>query len=107
RYGTRSTNGPTSDRLLSLPSFRKTMERVLELHKGYPGNKEQFAAKLGKDPEYRVPEEIPSLKERAQGETVRRTCIHCHMIKEHQIRVKWQDKKLTPADLWVYPLPEA
>jgi hypothetical protein len=106
RYGSRATNGPKSDGLLSLPGFQKALERALELHKSYPGNKAQLAGKIGKEPDYRVPEEIPSLKDRAKGETVRQTCIHCHMIKDHTIRTKWLEKRLTPADLWVYPMPE-
>lgn len=106
RYGTRITRGPQSDSLLTLASFRKAMERALELHKGYPGNKELLAGKLGKEPDYPVPEQIPGLQERAKGPTTRQTCIHCHMVREYAIRAKWQEKRLAPSDLWIYPMPD-
>lgn len=105
RYGTRVSSGPNSDSHLSLPSFRKAMERALELHKGYPANKEQLAGKRGKEPDYPVPEKIPGLQVRAEGEVTRKTCIHCHMVREYQLRAKWEEKRLSPADLWVYPMP--
>lgn len=106
RYGTRVTRGPQSDTHLSLASFRKAMERALELHKGYPGNKDLLAGKLGKEPDYPFPEQIPGLQERAKGPTTRQTCIHCHMVREFTIRAKWQEKRLAPTDLWVYPMPD-
>jgi len=107
RYGTRASSGKNSDTYLSLPSFRKALERALELHKGYPGNKAQLAANIGKDPDYPVPEKIPGLQERGKVvPTTRQSCIHCHMVREFIIRARWQENKLSPADLWVYPLPE-
>jgi hypothetical protein len=106
RYGTRAGNGPNSETHISLASFRKAMERALELHKGYPGNKEQVAGKTAKAADYRLPEEVPGLQDRAKGATTRQNCIHCHMVRENIIRTKWQEKRLTAADVWVYPLPE-
>lgn len=106
RYGTRATSGPKSDTYLTLPSFRKALERALAVHKGYPGNKAQLAGKIGKEPEYPVPERIPGLGDRAKGATTRKTCIHCHMVREYLLRAKWQQRKLTPEDLNVYPLPD-
>ncbi|MCI0463165.1 MAG: PDZ domain-containing protein [Gemmataceae bacterium] len=106
RYGTRASSGPRSDTYLSLPSFRKAMERALEVHKGYPGNKEQLAGKIGKEAEYPLPERIPGLEERGKEPTTRKTCIHCHMVREYALRARWQGKRLSPADLWVFPLPD-
>jgi hypothetical protein len=105
RYGTRTTSGPNSDQLLTLPSFRKAMERALQLHKEYPGNKDALAGNIGKAPEYRVPEEIPGLQDLAKGPTIPKTCIHCHMVREYILRAKWENRKLSLADLWVYPMP--
>jgi hypothetical protein len=105
RYGTRADRGPQSDAYLTLPSFRKAMERALELHRGYPGNKAQLEGKLGKEPDYPVAEKIPGLQDRAKGAVTRQTCIHCHMVREYQLRAKWEQKRLSPEDLWVYPLP--
>lgn len=106
RYGTRNASVPGSDSLLTTAGFKKAAERALALHKGFPGNKEQLAAKKGKTPDYPVPEKTPGLEDRAKSETTRQTCIHCHMVKEFAIRAKWEAGKLSPADLWVYPMPE-
>jgi hypothetical protein len=106
RYGTRDGRGPQSDTYLSLPSFRKAVERVLQLHKDYPANKEQLAGKIGKAPPYSVPEKIPGLQDRAGGVTTRKTCIHCHMVRENILRTLWKEKRLKRDELWVYPMPD-
>jgi serine protease Do len=106
RYGTRNASGPGSDLLLSAAAFKKAAERALELHRNYPANKEQLGEKRGKEPAYSVPEKTPGLEARGKGETTRQTCIHCHMVKEFALRAKWEAGKLTPEDLWVYPMPE-
>lgn len=98
RYGTRAGNGDKSMTHISIASFKKSMERALELHRGYPANKAQFAEKRGPKPEYPVAEKIPNVEEHH--------CIHCHNVREGILRTKWLDKKLTATDLWVYPLPE-
>jgi hypothetical protein len=106
RYGTRKASGPQSDSQISLPGFRKALERALELHKGYPGNKALLAAKTGKEPEYARPTEIPGLKDRPAKATMRQNCIHCHMVKEFALRAKWEEGRLKAEDIFVYPLPD-
>ena len=103
RYGTRTERGPNSDVHLSLPTFRKAAEKVLEIHKNYPANKNQLKGKTGPEPDYATPDVIPGLQERAK--TARLGCIRCHMVRDQTIRVKWQEKKLTERDLFVYPMP--
>src|SRR5262249_46323056 len=103
RYGTRSERGPNSDVHLSLPTFRKAAEKVLELHKNYPANKDQLKGKTGGEPDYATPEDIPELKERAK--VVRLGCIRCHMVRDHTIRAKWKENKLSARDLYTYPMP--
>ncbi len=98
RYGTRAGRGDDSTTHISVASFKKSLERALEAHRGYPGNQEQFAGKRGPKPEYAVAEKIPNLP--------KHHCIHCHQIRESTLRTKWLEKKLTAADLWAYPLPE-
>ena len=98
RFGTRASVRNNSMSHISLASFRKALERALELHKGYPGNKDRLAGKRGPEPEYAAAEKIPGL---AKAE-----CIHCHNVRDYPLRLKWQEKKLTAADLYVYPLPE-
>jgi predicted metalloprotease with PDZ domain len=98
RYGTRAANGENSTTHISIDSFRKTMQRVLELHKGYPSNKDQLTGKRGPEPEYRTPKDIPRVEQRH--------CIECHQVRGNVLRHKWQEKRLTAADIWPYPLPE-
>jgi hypothetical protein len=106
RYGTRNASGPGSDELLREAGFRKAAERALELHKNYPANKAQLATKTGKPSEYRHPREIPGLQDRPAVATERQNCIHCHMVREYALRTKWELGKLSPSDLWVYPMPQ-
>ncbi len=106
RYGTRKASGAQSDSQLSLAGFRKALERALELHKGYPDNKAQLAGKTGPAPQYARATEIPGLKDRPAVAVTRQNCIHCHMVKEFALRAKWEEGRLKPDDLWVYPLPD-
>jgi hypothetical protein len=98
RYGTRAAGGKKSTTHISVASFRRTMQRALELHKGYPSNKDQLAGKRGPKPDYRIPKDIPPVE--------RHHCIECHQIRGNLLRHKWQEKRLTAADIWPYPLPE-
>ncbi len=107
RYGTRVASGrEKSDSHISLAGFRKAAERALALHENYPANRQQLAGKLGKKPEYAVPEEIPGLDERAKGTLKKENCIHCHMVREYALRARWEAGKLSADDLKVFPMPE-
>jgi hypothetical protein len=106
RYGSRTGSGPNSDTYLTVASFRKALGRALELHRAYPGNKERLAGKVGPAPDYPVAEKIPGLEGRAKGATTRQTCIHCHMVREYTLRAKWEQGRLSAADLWAYPMPD-
>src|SRR5262245_18879111 len=61
RYGTRSSRDESTHDI-SLEGFRKTMDAVLDLHKGYPANKSAFAGKRGTTPRFERPEQYPDLK---------------------------------------------
>jgi hypothetical protein len=106
RYGTRNASGAGSDAPLTEGGFRKAAERALALHKGYPGNRAQLAAKRGAAGAYRRPTEIPGLTEKPAVAVERQQCIHCHMVKEFAIRAKWEAGKLSEQDLYVYPMPQ-
>src|SRR5437773_6831407 len=54
RYGTRAGNGPNSDNFISLPSFKKALERALDVHKNYPANKAELAGKVAVHADYPV-----------------------------------------------------
>lgn len=106
RYGTRGGDKKNAANFISVLSLKKAMERALALHNEYPRNKNQLAGKLGTKPMYAVPELIPSLQDRALGDTTPQNCIHCHMVGERIRKLKYQEKKLSPADVWIYPLPD-
>jgi len=106
RYGSRNGNAGNSDNLHSLAAAQKAMERALELHRGYPGNGAQLAGKTGPKPDYPYAEQMPGLAERNVDPVTKRACIHCHMVREQQILMKWNAGTLKPADLYVYPLPD-
>jgi hypothetical protein len=99
RYGTRAASGRNSTTHISVASLRKTMQRVLELHNGYPSNKAQLTGKRGPEPEYRAPKDIPRVE--------RRHCIECHQVRGNVLRHRWREKRLTAADIWPFPLPES
>jgi serine protease Do len=105
RYGSRNASGPGSDALLSVAAFRKAAERALKLHTDYPANKSQLSAKTGLKSPYKTPTEIPGLTDRSTEATERKSCIHCHMVKEYALRAKWEAGKLSAADLYVFPQP--
>ncbi len=100
RYGTRAGNKEQATTHISLASLKKALKRALELHRGYPANKAQLAGKLGPEVEFRNAEQIPGAPQKE------RHCIHCHNVWEDVRRVKYREKRLSAADLWVYPLPE-
>lgn len=105
RYATRNGPKERADEYLSPASFRKSMERALELHKGYPANKEALKGKQGGTPPYRVPEEIPGLTDKPHVATAPVNCIHCHMVKEAVLHAKWSEKKLQASDIYTFPMP--
>jgi len=105
RFGTRYSTGKGSDANLTVAAFQKAAERVLELHKAYPANKSALAGKTGKPVEWKNPELTPGLTDRQGVAVTRQNCIHCHMVKEHALRTKWQQGKLTEKDLFLFPAP--
>jgi len=105
RFGTRYSTGKGSDANLTVAAFQKAAERVLQLHKEYPANKTALAGKTGKPVEWKKPELTPGLTDRQGVAVTRQNCIHCHMVKEHALRTKWQQGKLTEADLFLFPAP--
>lgn len=107
RYGTRAGNGADSATHVSLASFGKAMRRALALHRAYPQNRKQLAAKRGPAPEYPTVNAMPGFENRPPRISREGAgCIHCHQARETPLRLKWQARQLKPTDLWVYPLPE-
>ena len=106
RYGTQSAAGP--DAYNSIEGLRQTMLRVLELHKGYPGNLDQLRGKRGPRLPYKTVLEMPGLENKQQftGETTRKNCIHCHNIHDAQNNQFSKAGTLLRDKIWRYPLPE-
>ena len=105
RYGTQSAEGP--DAYNSIDGLLKTMERVLEIHHAYPGNKEQLAGKRrSQKPRYAL--ELPGLKnaEKLAKVTTRSNCIHCHTIHDSAHFDAQASGRFDQDMLWKYPLPD-
>jgi serine protease Do len=105
RYGTRATISRTEATHISLPSFKKSLERALEIHQGYPANKSAFVPKRAGAGQLQFAEQAPQFKD-LKGPTTAQNCIHCHMAGEAELRSKLQAGRLSLADIWPYPLPE-
>lgn len=112
RFGTRShrTNWVGD---VSLDGLARAMEGALDLHAGYPKNKEVFAAKIGPKPLFPVPEKFPSLGKYGPAldytkENVVATCIHCHQVGD-AIKAAYRAKKepMPEEVLFPYPHPKA
>jgi len=110
RYGTRSQRKENDD--MTMAGFRKAMQRVLEIHKDYPKNKEVLAAKSGEKVPFAVPEQMPSLKGKYKSEidydgAVVQSCIHCHQIRDaERVYYRSQGKEIPEQVLFPYPLPD-
>jgi hypothetical protein len=106
RYGTQSAEGP--DAYNSIESLAKTMNRVVELHKAYPKNKDELTGKRGKDKPYSTALEMPGLlrKDKFRGTTSRQNCIHCHNIHDAEQYTAQKNKTFTFDMMYRYPLPE-
>ena len=108
RYGTRS-HETESDRDVSVEGFAQALAAALELHQRYPDNTASLAAKRGPEPEFKSPEEIPSLKGRYgprlnyEGNVVK-SCIHCHQVGE-AMRLVYRTSGQPMPEKLLYPYP--
>lgn len=107
RFGTRShrTNWVGD---VSVPGLAKALQGALDLHAGYPKNKEVLAAKRGPAPLFPVPEKFPSLGKYGpelnyKGNVVQ-SCIHCHQVGD-AIRDVYRKKKEAMPDEVLFPYP--
>lgn len=92
-----------------LASYRRSLEAALEIHRGYPANRERLAGKQGQPMPFRSPLEIPGLAGKYQrtldwrGKVVA-SCLHCHQIGD-AIRTLHRERDGTIPPEWVYPQP--
>ena len=108
RYSSRSVEGPMAYN--SIPSLKKAMERVLELHQNYPVNRASLLGKNLPVSKWKQAREIPGLGSRMQKQLNQavgpRNCIHCHNIYDGWRNTTYDQGTFSTGDLWVYPLPE-
>jgi serine protease Do len=110
RFGTR-TEFRNAGKDISIEGFKQALEAALELHKGYPDNKEILAAKTGPEPIKRTPEAFPALQRYSTtldfNSRIENQCIHCHQIGEAQREIHWYDRKPVPDEvLYPFPIPD-
>jgi serine protease Do len=105
RYGTRAVQQRTAMTHISLASFLRAMERVLDLHAAFPGNRARFAAKQGAPGSPLLADTMPFMRP-FPGKQAVQNCIHCHMVGEAEMTARTRAGTLTASDIWAFPLPE-
>lgn len=106
RYGSRTSGKKGADSLISTASFRRALERALELHAGYPGNKAALAGKRGAPLPWSSVEKMPSSAGKF-AEPGDKGCIHCHHASTGLRRSLAMTKQPIPDPLlWTWPLAE-
>jgi len=106
RYGTQSAEG--SDAYNSIDGLVNTMNRVLELHAGYPQNLAELKGKRGAAKPVTSALELPGLRnpEKYARQTERSNCIHCHNIHDAEYQQALSTGRYSVEMLWKYPLPD-
>ncbi len=108
RYGARGEEGPME--MNSVAGLRATLRKVLEIHRGYPQNKDLLRDKRGPKPRFERPELFPvkEMRDLAKADPSRsKNCIHCHMVHEAQSRVAVNEGTYKPKDYFRYPPPDS
>jgi serine protease Do len=111
RFGTRSHRTVWTDDV-SVEGLAKAMKGALALHAAFPKNKEELTGKKGPAPEFRVPEQFPTLKGKYGPKldytgNVVRSCIHCHQIGDAQREFHRGKGAIPEPVLFPYPHPKA
>jgi hypothetical protein len=109
RYGSKAGERGKSERV-TIEGLRKALEAALDFHKGYPGNKQEFAGKTGSAADWKTPEAIPEMKgfkNAVPADGTRQKCIHCHMVHEAELWSRRAAKQPVPDTLlFPYPMPD-
>ena len=109
RFGTRSAaREHEAEKDISLAGFKEALAGALELHEGYPANKSLFRDKRGPRPEFAVPQDFPSLKDKGsdldyEGNVVQ-SCIHCHQVRDATLDLHRQRRE-APSEQVIHPWP--
>jgi serine protease Do len=111
RFGTRSHRSEWLGDV-SLAGLAKALEGALELHRDYPANRSSLMGKRGQPMEVPSPEKYPSLEGKYTasldfGDSVVKSCIHCHQIGDAQREWYRAARKPIPEKvLFPYPHPK-
>ena len=110
RYGSWTHQKNAQDK--TTVGFKRTLETVLELHRGYPGNRSQLTGKQGAPGRFKTPIDIPTLTGKYRLELdwngkVVPSCVHCHQIGDAMRQVYRKEMQPVPTE-WIYawPAPE-
>ena len=107
RYGSWTHQKSAQDKTTS--GYKRTLEAVLALHRGYPANQEQLSGKQGVPARFKTPIDIPTLTGKYRLELdwngkVVPSCVHCHQIGD-AMRNSYR-KNLQPIPIeWIYSWP--
>jgi serine protease Do len=89
--------------------YRAALQSALDLHAGYPANRESLAGKQGAPIAYKTPVEIPGLAGKYtpflnwSGKVVP-SCVHCHQVNDG-LRVTLRNQQQTLPESLIYPNP--
>jgi serine protease Do len=94
-------------------SLRAALTGVLDLHAGYPGNREALAGKKGDPMAYQTPVDLPEIKKMAKygpeldwsGKVVG-SCVHCHQIGD-AVRLEIRERDGVMPWKYLFPYPTA
>jgi serine protease Do len=107
RYGSWQHQKDSQD--TSLETYTSAIQRALDLHRAYPGNKDSLLGKQGGPTPFRTPVDIPKLAERYGREldwkgNVVKSCVHCHQIGD-AFRASYHDNNKPVPLEFIYPMP--
>ena len=107
RYGSWAHQKDAQEKAIS--GYRRALEAALELHRGYPANKDALAAKQGRPMPFQTPLDMPTLQGKYGPELtwsgkVVQSCVHCHQIGD-ALRISFRQKRKPIPTEWIYPWP--
>ncbi|MES2599161.1 MAG: Trx7/PDZ domain-containing (seleno)protein [Verrucomicrobiota bacterium] len=107
RFGSWTHQKNSADQ--TLVGYKKAMEAALTVHKGYPKNRADLAAKQPAPIPFVNPTDMPKLAEKYKRDLdwngkVVGSCIHCHMIGD-AMRTSYRERRKPVPDEWIFPMP--
>ncbi len=107
RYGSWRHQKDPKDKTVA--GYKRALEAVLAIHRGFPENKLALAGKQGGPTPFKTPVEIPALSGKYktaldwQGKVVQ-SCVHCHQIGD-AFRASYRAQKKPIPSEWIFPQP--